>query len=86
MFGLFHGDFKNHRLALWDQGALTARQRGEEGQFHSLHRRFDSSQGVAANQHFVSRKDQAKVLLFPFGFEFSKSELVKRQQQTPFSR
>jgi len=31
-------------------------------------------------------EDQSEVLLFPLGFEFGEGELVKRQQQTLFSR
>ena len=86
IFGLRDDNFDNHRLTFRDELPFTARQSGKEGQFHSLHRRLDSAQGVAANQNLVRGEDQAKVLLLPFGFEFGESELVKRQQETPFSR
>jgi len=34
----------------------------------------------------VRGEDQSEVLLFPLALEFGEGELVKRQQQTPFSR
>ena len=81
-----YDDYDNHRLPVCNEFPLTARQRGEEGQFRPLHRRLDSAQGIATNQNLVSGEDQTKMLLLRFGFEFGESKLVKRQQQTPFSR
>jgi len=74
IFGFGNGDFDNHRLAVWNESTLTAGQSGEEGQFHALHRRLDSTQGVAANENLMRGEDQSKMLLLRFDFEFGKSE------------
>jgi len=71
-------DLVNHRLALWNERPLTAWQRSEKRQLHSLHRCLDSAQGVAANRNLVRGEDQAKVLFFSFVLEFGENELVKR--------
>ncbi len=41
---------------------------------------------MAANQDFVHGEDQTELLLVAVAFEFGEGELVKRQQQAPFSR
>ena len=41
---------------------------------------------MAAQRNLVRGEDQSEVLLLSLGFEFGESELVKRQQQTLFSR
>jgi len=85
ILSLGNDDFQHHRLTFRDKRALTARQFAKEGQFHSLHCRLDSSQGMAANQDLVCGEDQPQLLLFPSALEFSKSELIERQQQALFS-
>lgn len=83
---LSHNDFHNYGLTFRNQWALTAWQFANEGQFHSLHCCFDSSQGVAANQDLVGGEDQSQLLLLPSTLEFGEGELVKRQQQALFRR
>ena len=41
---------------------------------------------MAAHGNLVRGEDQSEVLMLFLGLEFSEGELVKRQQQTPFSR
>ena len=41
---------------------------------------------MAAQRNLVCGEDQTKVLLLSLGFKFGEGELVKRQQQTLFSR
>ena len=65
---------------------MIAGQRSEQGQFLSLHRGLDAPQGIAPHGNLMRREDQSEVLLVSFGFEFGEGELVKRQQQAPFSR
>ena len=65
---------------------MIAGQRSEQGQFHSLHRGLDAPQGIAPHGNLVRGEDQSEVLLLSLGFEFGESELVKRQQQAPFSQ
>ena len=84
--GLRNGDFQNHGLTFRDQRALRAGQLGQERQFHPLHGRLDSAQRMAANQDLMRREDQLELLLLSFALEFGEGELIKRQQQTPFSR
>jgi hypothetical protein len=73
-------------LPVGHKRSLLAGQRREERQLHSLHRGLDAPQGIAAHGNLVCGEDQSEMLLLPFGFEFGEGELVKRQQQTPFSR
>lgn len=73
--------FENHRLAVWNERLLFARQCGEVGQLRSLHCSLDASQRMAANQDFVHGEDQPKFLLLAFALEFSERKLVVGQQQ-----
>ena len=41
---------------------------------------------MAAQRDFVRGEDQPETLLLPLALEFSKGELIERQQQALFSR
>ncbi len=86
ILGLRNGDFQNHRLAIWNERLLIGGQCSEKRQIHPLHRGLDAPQGIAAHGNLVRGEDQSEVLLLSLGFEFGEGELVKRQQQAPFSR
>lgn len=86
LLGLGDENLVNKGLTFRNQGALVAWQFAKKRQFHSLHCRLDSAQGVAVNQNLVRGEDQSKLLLFPTALEFREGELVEWQQQTPFSR
>ena len=78
ILGLYDCDFQDHGLIFRDQRALRAGQLGQERQFHPLHGRLNSAQGMAANQDFVRREDQPELLLLSFALEFREGELVER--------
>ena len=59
---LGHGYFKDHWLPFRDQKSLTARQRGNEQQFHSLHCRFNPPQRMTAQRDFMRSEDQTQSL------------------------
>jgi len=65
---------------------MDAWQFAKERQLHPLHCGLDAPQGIAVHGDLVRGEDQSEVLLLSLGFEFGEGELVKRQQQTPFSR
>ena len=81
-----HANFDNHRLTFREELSFSARQSGDERQFHSLHRRFDTPQSVAAQRDFMGGENQAQPLLFALALEFGEGELIERQQEALFSR
>ena len=86
VFGFCDRKFKNHGLTVGNERPLLAGQSGEQRQLHPLHRGLDAPQGIAPHGNLVRGEDQTKMLLLCLGFEFGEGELVKRQQQTLFSR
>ena len=56
------------------------------GKLHPLHRGLDAAQGMTAQRDFVRGEDESELLFLPLALEFGEGKLVKRQQQTLFSR
>jgi len=84
--GFSYKNVANKRFAILYRGSVTSRDAGQMGEFHSLHRRFDSSQGHSANHDLMSGKRQPEPLFFFVGFKLGKDELVKGQHQGVFGR
>ena len=81
-----HSNLQNHWLTVRNERTLTTGQLRNERQFHPLHRGFDAPQRVAANQNFVSGKNQSELLFLSVAFEFGESKLIERQQDRAVCR
>jgi hypothetical protein len=78
---VFARDFENYWLAFRDKIPLAAWQFGEQRQFEPLHCRFNPPQMMATNGNLVRGEDELEILLVAATIEFSKDEMIVRQQQ-----